>query len=186
MQRTGVCDEEMFLRRLRQSEVFLRDRPIEETLAAFLRGIGISEERDVLNAVTLWKSMADDVYIYAGAETLLKAIKARGCRLSLLTNSDKHGCENSCIGALLEEFDYRYMSYQKGFAKPDQICWQAIRDHFDVQYPQMLMIGDSMSSDIIPALGLGMRAIHIKNGETEISRLAEELSSLPLQLSRLE
>ena len=154
--------------------------PIEETLAAFLKEIGVSEETKIVNAVTYWKSMADEVYIYGGAERLLKSVRARGYPLGLLTNCDKYGCENTRIDPLLANFDYIYMSYKMGCAKPDKMCWQAIRDHFAVPYSQMLMIGDSMSSDISPALGLGMRTIHIKHGETEISRWAEELSSLPL------
>jgi HAD superfamily hydrolase (TIGR01549 family) len=171
-----VCSEENFFQLLRRSDVFLKDAPIEVTLAQFLKGLGITDDEIIANSVAYWKAMVLGSYIFRDAGKLLHSLRECGFELCLLTNSDKFGYEHARIETRLGLFDYKVLSYQMGYAKPDKRCWQNIRRHFRVSYSEMLMIGDSTLSDIKPAKRLGIETIQLSAGRREISILAEMLS----------
>ena len=167
-----VCSEQVFLQQLSVSEVYLRDIPIELSLHRFLSGLGITNENLINNVVSDWKTLATKSYLFDGTAELLQSLKARGHHLVLLTNSDKWGYEHSPIGSRLGDFDYRFLSYQQGYAKPDKRCWEIIRKEMSVDYAEMLMVGDSVREDIAPANALGIRTVRVGKGAKDISRLS--------------
>ncbi|MCG3770217.1 MAG: Phosphoglycolate phosphatase [Nitrosomonadaceae bacterium] len=171
----GVCSEEVFLQQLSRSEVYLRDVPIELSLRQFLSGLGITNGIVIDNVISHWKMLATGTYLFDGVAELLQSLKARGHHLVLLTNSDKWGYEQSPIGSHLGVFDYRFLSYQQGYAKPDKRCWAIIQEAVNFDYGEMLMVGDSAREDIDPANALGIRTIRVGDGANDISRLAAML-----------
>lgn len=167
-----VCSKDTFLQQLSLSDVFLKDIPVEVSLRRFLLSLGIADTNVIAKLVLDWKAMARGIYFLNGAVELLQSLKTRGHLLCLLTNSDKYGYEYSQVDSLTV-FDYRVVSYQRGFAKPDKRCWETIHKQFNVDYSEMIMVGDSVHEDIMPAKELGLSTIQVGEGVREISRLAE-------------
>lgn len=168
-----VCSEAQFLRRLATSDVFLRDVPIDASLRTLFLSLGLSECNAVDAFIAAWKAMAETAFVYDGAPELLESLRARGYQLCLLTNSDKYGFECSNVVSRLPRFDYTFVSYQHGLAKPDTRCWESIARHFKTGYAQMLMIGDSSAEDIVPADHLGLHTMLLGAGAEDIARLAK-------------
>ena len=168
-----VCSDTEFLRQLSLSDVFLRDVPLEVSIQDLFGRLGVANATALARCVSAWKTMAEGVYLYDGAAGLLDLLKRRHYQLCLLTNTDKVGFDCLQARSRLALFDFYFLSYQQGYAKPDKRCWEAIRKHFGIDYSKMLMVGDSTNQDITPAKMLGLQTIQVGGGASDIATLAD-------------
>jgi HAD superfamily hydrolase (TIGR01549 family) len=151
--------QEVFLETLFRSPIFLENKDFSLLMKDFLDRFGCSDEKVLKEALRLWEEMASSSYLLEGAKDLISQLRLKNYRLALLTNIDSWGYEKFPFPEFLENFEYSFLSYREGMAKPDFRCWQTIRDSFDVEYSNMVMIGDSYSNDIEAAISLGISAI---------------------------
>lgn len=57
------------------------------------------------------------------------------------------------------------MSEELGVSKPDAAFYDAVVEHLDVTEPDLITyVGDRVDNDILPAIGHGLRAIHLRRG----------------------
>ena len=153
--------QEVFLKTLFQSAIFLENKDFSLSMKEFLASVQCLDEKILRETLLLWEQMALSAYIIDGAEDLISVLRSKNYRLCLLTNIDQFGYEKFPFPEFLENFEYSFLSYREGIAKPDFRCWQTIRDHFGVEYSNMIMIGDSYSDDIKPASNLGISTIEV-------------------------
>lgn len=152
---------EVFLKMLFQSAIFLGNKDFPLLMKEFLASIQCSGEKTLRKVLLLWEQMASSAYIIDVSKDLISSLRAKDYHLCLLTNIDQFGYEKFPFPEFLENFEYSFLSYREGIAKPDFRCWQTIRDHFGVEYCNMIMIGDSYLDDIKPASNLGISTIQV-------------------------
>lgn len=166
--------QEVFLKTLSQSAIFLENKDFSSSMKEFLASFQCSDEKILKKVLLLWEQMASSAYIIDGAEDLISRLRSKGCQLCLLTNIDQFGYEKFPFPEFLENFEYSFLSYREGIAKPDFRCWQTIRDHFGVEYSNMIMIGDNYLDDIEPASNLGISTIQV-DGVTGYKKIYDYL-----------
>lgn len=157
----NAISKDDFLRTLFKSDLYLKDLPLEEGLRSFLFDLGISNKERLGAAVSFWEKMIKKCFLIDGSEAMLVALKTRGYKICLLTNIDKYGYENFPFKDFLNLFDYQFLSYKNGLIKPDIKCWEIIKDHYETDYKNMLMVGDSIENDVAPSESLGLSSIFI-------------------------
>ncbi len=155
-------DLHTFLTRLSSSDLYLKDVETIKGVANFLLHFDITDKKIVEKISSAWKDLIKTVYIIPGALKMISDLKAHGHAVCLMSNTDKFGHEHFPFPEFFKKFDMFFLSYKEGFAKPDLKCWQIIRDRSGYTYDDMIMIGDSMENDILPAHELGIDSIHIQ------------------------
>jgi 2-haloalkanoic acid dehalogenase type II len=91
----------------------------------------------------------DKIYFYPEVEATLKKLKKQGYKIALLSNTE------SVQQKQLEEklklkkyFDFLGYSFEIGAIKPDKKMFQTVLSHFDVLPNEVIMVGDSLRSDV--------------------------------------
>ena len=113
-----------------------------------------------------------------GATSVLKALKAKGFRLGLLSNTWHplySGFLRNCP-EMAELLDYAVLSYRLGYKKPSPEIFRHALAEADAPAEQCWMIGDSYELDIEPAMMAGMHTIWVlRSPEKERLLLAQVL-----------
>lgn len=133
--------------------------------------------------------------LYDDALPALRALRGRGYRLALVSNTP-WGTPDYLWGSQLERFDLAPLfevacfSSEVGFRKPDPRIFHAALDRLGVGPERAFFVGDDTGADIVGAAGLGMRCALIRRPGREpaagpaapdlsITSLAELLDALP-------
>lgn len=119
-----------------------------------------------------------------GFKEALEKLKKKGFELALLTNSPQKDSEIILIKLGLENsFDHKLFEGQKPTYTAKR--FHEIKEHFQVQYSNMMSIGDNWINEILPAKDLGCSTIlidphHIskKSYADHIVRNISELTAL--------
>lgn len=150
-----------FLKILFKSDLYSKDVSLKEGLKSLLSNLGIFNKENMKIVTSLWREMIQKSFLINGSEAVLVALKNRGCRFCLLTNIDKYGYENFPFKNFLDFFDHKFLSYRNGLIKPDIRCWETIKNYYNTNYENMIMIGNSIKDDIAPSKSLGLSTILI-------------------------
>ena len=90
-------------------------------------------------------------------EDTLKRLQAYPYRLVVFTKGELQDQENKLYRSHLDKyFSHVEITSNKTETEFSQLC-----EHLDIQPSQMVMVGNSLKSDIAPALNIGAWAIHI-------------------------
>ena len=91
--------------------------------------------------------------------TLLRALKERGIRIGLITNtfSDERDLIRAC--PLFPYFDAALISYEQGICKPDLSLYEQMTRLLDVKPEECLYVGDGGSRELYAARDAGMHAL---------------------------
>lgn len=163
-----------FLNALSTSDLFLKDIELKNALRVFLLNFGINKESEIDEAISLWQKMTASSYLIDDAEDLISILKSKRVTLSILTNVDKYGWEHFPFLDFISKFDHVFLSYKEGIAKPDPKCWEEIRVRSGFDYKDMIMVGDNLEYDILPAQKLGIDSFQIQK-EKGFKQLLEYL-----------
>lgn len=111
-------------------------------------------------------------YLEEDAVPTLEALRGRGCRLGLISNTsdDKNVQQMIDRHGLRPYFEYIVTSAGCGIRKPDGRIFQMALDHFQVRPEAAAMVGDTLEADILGANRLGIYSIWV----TRRSEVAEE------------
>lgn len=99
-----------------------------------------------------------------GAAELLAALKARGLRIGLISNTGR--TPGSVLRSILEalglaaSIDAAVFSNEHGQCKPQPSIFEELRRGLDVAYQEILFVGDNLYADVHGAQRCGMRAVH--------------------------
>jgi HAD superfamily hydrolase (TIGR01549 family) len=127
---------------------------------------------ELADAFTLEREIV--VRPFEGAMEALDLFRRSGARMVLLTNG-----ESSMQRAKIDRF--RLEGYflailiegEAGFGKPDPRAHRAALAALGAEPPAAWMIGDDWDCDIAPAMGMGMRAAWIRDGEKSTGKPAD-------------
>jgi putative hydrolase of the HAD superfamily len=121
-------------------------------------GSGPDVERVAREIYEDWASHHHFV-LYDDVPDVLRALRDAGLRLGLISNSHRP------LESFEEHFELnglisvRISSSEHGFLKPHPSIFQAALDRMGVTADQALMVGDSLTHDILGARQVGMRAV---------------------------
>ncbi len=109
---------------------------------------------------------------------------AKDYRIVLIANSDKASIDN-----VLEKFEIAslfekvYLSCELGVIKSDPDFFVRVLEDLGVEKEDVVVIGDSMQSDILPAINFGIKAVLVdRKGRREYSPKVVSLRSLSVAL----
>ncbi|MDP4198445.1 MAG: HAD-IA family hydrolase [Bacteroidota bacterium] len=105
------------------------------------------------NYQSSWRAMP-------GAEKLLRALRHRGVKTSIVTNNlvEEQMSKLARCG-LLELLDSITISEEAGFSKPDARIFQIALDRLGLEAQETVMIGDAWENDILGARAAGIRSV---------------------------
>ena len=111
------------------------------------------------------------------AKEMLDALKSKGYRLFAASNSFAHLQRSRLEQAgILHYFEYTYISMDIGYDKPDVRFFEEALRRSGLQPSEVLMIGDSMTTDILGAQAAGIDALFFdRRGNASLLELIKEL-----------
>ena len=148
----------------------------------------LATDRQALGARmnTLFMAEVNDrVALMPGALECLAEVRSRSIGCHLLTNGPTDGQRRKIARLGLEQLlDYIQIGEEVGVFKPDPRAFERALDRIQRSASSVVMVGDSLTDDVIAAKAVGLRAIHVsRNGAPgSISALAE----LPNALDALD
>ena len=140
-----------------------------------LVGMGLEDHAEALSRelVARWKDPATWPLV-PGAEATLKALKAKGYPLAVVSNWDATLPEILEVVGLGRYFDHLSVSALSGYAKPDPRLFREALEALGVSPEEAVHVGDA-EADLLGAEAVGMRAL-----------LFDPLGENPKALPRLE
>ena len=111
-----------------------------------------------------------------GAKEMLENLQAKGYRLFAASNSIGH-LQHSRLekAGILKYFEDTYISMDIGYDKPDIRFYQEALRRCGLQAKEVLMIGDSMTTDVIGAQKAGMDALFFDRQKDDLLQLTAQL-----------
>lgn len=111
-----------------------------------------------------------------GAKEMLENLQAKGYRLFAASNSFGHLQRSRLEQAgILPYFEDTYISMDIGYDKPDIRFYQEALRRCGLQAKEVLMIGDSMTTDVIGAQKAGMDALFFDRQKDDLLQLTAQL-----------
>ena len=105
------------------------------------------------------ESIVEEVRPFPDTLSVLRALRARGLRVGLLTNGPSDfQRQKLATTALEEELDAVAISAEIGFAKPEREAFAIALARIGTRAGETAMVGDSLTADIEGALGAGLAA----------------------------
>ncbi len=111
-----------------------------------------------------------------GAEEMLQTLQAKGYRLFAASNSFGHLQRSRLEKAgILRYFEDTFISMDIGYDKPDIRFYREALRRANLQASEVLMIGDSMTTDVLGAQAAGIDALFFDRQKDNLMDLIREL-----------
>lgn len=131
---------------------------------------------------TTYKAVQQEV---PGTTALLATIKKRGYQIGIVTNHISSEQERKIQELGLEAYvDVLVAAHDYGISKPDPQVFKMVFEALAINAHETVMVGDSWTSDIEGAYGLGIRAIWLNRYEhnfPDASKATQITSFLPTE-----
>ncbi len=132
---------------------------------ALLRELGRQEEKAALLAV--YRAHRPDIRLNAGAEALLRSLRAKGLRLGIVTDGRPEGQRNKLAALGLESLvDDIIITDELGgaqFRKPCDIAFRILQTRWRLPAAEIAYVGDNPVKDFQGPKQLGMLPIWYRN-----------------------
>lgn len=128
-----------------------------ERFHQFVQELGLTIDPDEL-AETYMEHICQQVQPIAGAQELLPWLKGEGYQLAIVTNGTARNQESRLkLSGFLPYLDQVFISDLIGSPKPDPAFFSYVLDHVEpVEKDRILVVGDSLSSDILGGIRSGL------------------------------
>ena len=132
-----------------------------------------SEELAKINGSLIYEIFKEESKPKQEVLSLAKNIKNEGISIGVLSNLDIN--TNSVLDELqiLEDFEFQFMSYEIGFAKPDKRIYEHVIRKTPFKKNELIVIDDK-TSNIEAAKSVGIRSILYSN----VERLQKDLQEI--------
>lgn len=179
----------------------LIERPIELYLAQVLASYEIYDPRkSVVQSALENMYRAAELHWQPEDDTLptLHTLKNAGYRLGMITNAANADNANRLIDMfeLRPYFEVILISAVEGIRKPDTRIYSRALNRLSIPSSQTVMVGDTLTADILGAQNAGLRAVWItrrsdrpenqRSNEITPDAVVETLSDLPVVLAALQ
>lgn len=123
---------------------------------------------DIKELIFLYRNHLPNISLYDDAKFILEHLSERNLKLGLITDGYKETQRNKLESLNINHyFNSIIVTDELGreFWKPHAKPYQLVKDELEVEFDEMIYIGDNLSKDFITAKQLGMKTIHIKRNE---------------------
>jgi HAD superfamily hydrolase (TIGR01549 family) len=171
--------------RLENAMMIKKHESLKDAFEAVANEFGIKINTYQINMlVGLWNKNWLLAKPYPEAEKVLSELKKK-YKLIMISNTD-----NFSVEPVLQKFDFsKYfdkilLSYEQGSLKTDGKMLEHALSEMGIPKEDVVVVGDSLESDIMPAERAGMKAVLVdrKERRTEISLRIKNLEELSLIL----
>jgi HAD superfamily hydrolase (TIGR01549 family) len=147
-----------------------RDIPCRRQIEVFLEELGVDfsklEDATVDQLEHVYATAAVEMLpeVVAGAREVLTAIRERGFRTGLISNTGR--TPGYALREILERlelaslFDAMVFSNEHGMCKPERAIFETLRRQLGARFDEMLFLGDNLYVDVLGARRCGMQAVH--------------------------
>ncbi|MBR3779239.1 MAG: HAD-IA family hydrolase [Clostridia bacterium] len=127
---------------------------------------GFSDE-ECGRCIAVYRQHLPDIRLSDAAKDTLSALRARGCRLGILTDGRPQGQRNKIQALGLEPMvDAIVVTDELGgeaFRKPNPTAFQMMKEALALDYDEMVYVGDNPIKDFVAPKMLGMQACYLRN-----------------------
>lgn len=177
---------ESWMEGIKDRKTTYKEYPIEEFINNFLQKYKIRLNlEECIEAINLfYTEYRENVYFEDTTQEVLKKLKDLGYKIGVISNTcyyDEVMIECFKKAKLYDLIDNFTFSYSIRTGKPDkQIFIEALKK-MNVKPQEAIMVGDSLESDIKPALDLGMKTVFLNKNNYYINynnEAYDEIASL--------
>lgn len=124
--------------------------------------------KDALNfCLNIYRNHIPQISLYPDAKELLDLLKKHGISLGMITDGRPEG-QYAKLKALEVEkyFEKIIVTDELGgieYRKPNPMAFKLMKEHFNVEYDEMIYIGDNPIKDFQAPQQLGMKYCHFQN-----------------------
>ena len=132
--------------------------------------------REIQHLIGLGREiLARPVELIDGVTETVHALRSMNLRLMIVTKGDLMHQESKVAGSGLAEFfdDVAIVS------EKDEPTYVRILKRHEIEPSSFLMVGNSVKSDVLPALAIGARAVHIPYHVTWVRELVDHDTTFP-------
>lgn len=149
-----------------------------ETPSDLARRISAALHLDASEACTrLWDAQLDEAYVLPGAREAVGRLRSAGVPRAYLSNIWPPFYECFRREFAEEAGQPQFLSFQTGLMKPDPAFFRSALERLGAHPADVVMVGDTYSNDILPAIELGMRTVWVLHRpEKERAALVEVLN----------
>lgn len=130
------------------------------------------EKEDINELINFYRGHMPDIKLYEDAKYILDTLKAKGIKLGMITDGYKVTQRNKLEALNIGDyFEHIVVTDELGreFWKPHQKPYEIIKEKLDLEYENMVYIGDNVSKDFVTANKLGMNTIFINREDSVYS-----------------
>ncbi|HEX6178702.1 MAG TPA: HAD family hydrolase, partial [Thermoanaerobaculia bacterium] len=148
------------------------DVPCRRQIEHFLEHLGLDpasfadEALDELELAYANAAVEVPPAIVAGADTVLPALRERGLRIGLISNTGRtpgYALREILRGhGLAEHIEVMVFSNEHGACKPQPSIFEELRRGLGVAYEEMMFVGDNLHVDVYGAQQCGIKAVHFE------------------------
>lgn len=125
--------------------------------------------------------------VVAGSHELLSRLRSMDLRLAVITNNMTNEQLNKLkMLELSEYFEVVSISEQIGAAKPDPEIYMATLDRLQLTTDDVVMVGDSLTTDIAGATALNIRSVWLKRHVDSPVKAPAAVATIERDLSDLD
>lgn len=131
--------------------------------------LGIQYEIEYIKElINYYRNHMPNIKLYNDAKYILDTLKNKGIKLGMITDGYKITQRNKLeVLNISDYFEYIVVTDELGreFWKPHQKPYEIIKQNLNVEYENMVYVGDNISKDFITPNKLGMNTILINREE---------------------
>lgn len=119
---------------------------------------------DIKKLVEIYRGHKPEIKLYDDAKYILDTLYKKGIKLGMITDGYKITQRNKLEVLNIENyFEYIVVTDELGreFWKPHSRPYEIMKDKLDLDYDEMVYVGDNVSKDFVTANKLGMNTIFI-------------------------
>lgn len=150
----------------RMLELFLND---EKPIDTYLQEINMFSEEMKTRCMTIYREHIPDIHLYQEVDELLGKLRVGEYKIGLITDGRPEGQKNKIqVLGLAEKVDFIIITDELGgvqWRKPNSKAFEIMKDMMNLEYSEMVYVGDNIKKDFIAPQKLGMRSIWYKNPE---------------------
>ena len=143
-----------------------------------LKKLNISYEiDDIKKLVEIYRGHKPEIKLYDDAKYILDTLYKKGIKLGMITDGYKITQRNKLEALNIENyFECIVVTDELGreFWKPHSRPYEIMKDKLNLDYDEMVYVGDNVSKDFVTANKLGMKTVFINRMEGVYSRIEIE------------
>lgn len=124
--------------------------------------------KDIKELIAIYRQHIPNISLYEDAELILKELTKTNLKLGIITDGYQVTQRNKLVSLNIDSyFNSIIVTDELGreFWKPHARPYELIKEQLDVEFNEMIYIGDNVSKDFITAKKLGMYTVQVEREE---------------------